>query len=134
MEYKSIENVIALNKGDTRLRDFIVNFSTNTLYGVDFENAYEAHYLEDISWICCSLIDTNPGIFELTVPSHKIELINIFLKEYYNINKDFLFSFEKFSELLIRNLNQVIKRRRLGMGNLNIDIILDKLYKINRPQ
>ncbi|TXT65001.1 MAG: hypothetical protein BAJALOKI1v1_480010 [Promethearchaeota archaeon] len=134
IEFNSIENIIVLNKGNTRLRDFIINPSTSTIYGLDFEQAYEGNYLEDLTWICCSLIDTNPGIFELAEPSHKIELINIFLKEYFNANTDFLFSFHKFSKLLINNLNKVIKRRALGMGNLNLDVIFNKLFRSNSSQ
>jgi len=57
--------VIVLNKGDTRLRDFIFNPKNDALYGMDFEDSFEGNHLIDISWICCSLLDTNPGIFEL---------------------------------------------------------------------
>jgi hypothetical protein len=126
---EEIETIIVLNKGDTRLRDFIINLSNNSIYGLDFEHAYEGDYLEDLCWICCSLIDTNPGIFELSKPSHKIKLINLFLKEYFRINKEFLFSFDRFANLLIENLNNVIRRRGLNLGDLNKKEILNRLYK-----
>jgi len=131
IKHEEVEKVIVLNKGDTQLRDFIINFSSNILYGLDFENAYEGDFLEDLSWVCCSLIDTNPGIFELSEPSHKIKLINIFLKEYFRINNEFLFSFQKFAELLIENLNIIIKRRDLAVGNLDKNEILNKIFKRN---
>jgi hypothetical protein len=131
IKHEEVEKIIVLNKGDTQLRDFIINFSSNSLYGLDFENAYEGNFLEDLSWVCCSLIDTNPGIFELSEPSHKIKLINIFLKEYFRINNEFLFSFQKFAELLIENLNVIIKRRGLRVGNLDKNEILNKIFKMN---
>ena len=77
------EELFVLNKGDTRLRDFIIDFSKDTLYGVDFEDAYEGNHIDDLAWICCSLLDTNPGLFDMDEPKHKIELINLFLKKYY---------------------------------------------------
>ena len=116
-----------LNKGDTRLRDFIINFSTGELYGVDFEDSYEGNYLDDIAWICCSLLDTNPGLFEMEVPQHKIELIKVFLNEYYRINKDFKFDFEYFADRLIEDLNTVIERREVGYGTVNKKSILKKI-------
>ncbi len=131
IKHKEVQKIIVLNKGDTQLRDFIINFSNNRIYGLDFENAYEGNYLEDLSWVCCSLIDTNPGIFELSEPSHKIQLINVFLKEYFTINNEFLFSFQTFAELLIENLNIIIKRRGLGMGNLNKNEIINKIITKN---
>lgn len=107
---------ITLNKGDTRLKDYIVNNSDNLLFGVDFEDSYEGNYHDDLAWICCALIDTNPGLFEMSEPIHKIELINIFLNEYYRINKNFHFAFNYFAEQLIENLNIVIKRRHLDFS------------------
>ncbi len=108
-----------LNKGDTRLRDFIYNPSDNKMFGLDFEDSYEGHHIDDIAWICCSLLDTNPGIFEQTVPLVKIELINLFLKSYYRINPETHFDFKYFTEKLIENLNTVMNRR-------DIDMILNK--------
>ncbi|MBY8982201.1 MAG: hypothetical protein KGD57_04575 [Candidatus Lokiarchaeota archaeon] len=126
---EDFERIIVLNKGDTRLKDFIINFSNDVIYGLDFEESYEGNYLEDISWICCSLIDTNPGIFEMEEPLHKIELFNFFLKEYFKINSEFIFSFNYFTKSLIENLNTVIKRRGLNFGLLNKKTFLNKIIK-----
>lgn len=112
---------IVLNKGDTRLRDFVMNFNDETLYGFDFEEAYEGNYLDDLAWICCALLDTDPGIFEMFEPTHKIELINLFLMEYFRINDEFKFSFDYFADKLIEDLNIVIERRAI-----------DYLYPINK--
>ncbi|TFG26589.1 MAG: hypothetical protein EU532_09410 [Promethearchaeota archaeon] len=125
---KSFE-IIVLNKGDTRLRDFIMNFYDENLYGFDFEESYEGNYLDDLVWICCALLDTDPGIFEMFEPKHKIELINIFLKEYFRINNDFQFSFNYFAERLIEYLNIVIKRRSLEFGPVSKDSILKSILK-----
>lgn len=119
VEDKEHSHVKVLNKGDTRLRDFIYNPSDNKMFGLDFEDSYEGHHIDDIAWICCSLLDTNPGIFEQTVPLVKIELINIFLKSYYRINPETHFDFKYFTEKLIENLNTVMNRR-------GIDMILNK--------
>ena len=119
IEDKEHSHVKVLNKGDTRLRDFIYNPSDNKMFGLDFEDSYEGHHIDDIAWICCSLLDTNPGIFELSVPLVKIELINIFLKSYYRINPETYFDFKYFTEKLIENLNTVMSRR-------GIDMILNK--------
>lgn len=108
-----------ITKGDTRLRDFIYNPSDNKMFGLDFEDSYEGHHIDDIAWICCSLLDTNPGIFEQSVPLVKIELINLFLKSYYRINAETHFDFTYFTEKLIENLNTVMNRR-------GIDMILNK--------
>jgi len=113
------EDTIVLNKGDTRLRDFIYEQSDHSLYGTDFEDSYEGNHIDDIAWICCSLLDTKPGIFEVIDPKPKIELVNIFIKNYYNHNKNFHFNFKYFAERLIENLNIVMKRR-------NIKLSLDK--------
>jgi len=104
-----------LNKGDTRLRDFIYNPSDNKVIGLDFEDSYEGNHIDDIAWICCSLLDTNPGIFELGYPKSKIELINLFLKSYYRINPATHFNFNYFTKMLIENLNTVMKRRGIDM-------------------
>lgn len=119
--------MMVLNKGDTRLRDFILDISNNKLYGVDFEESYVGHHLDDLAWICCSLLDTNPGIFEMDVPTHKISLVNQFLNKYYKINQNFSFSFEYFADILINNLNQVIERRHLDIGVLDKGSILKKI-------
>ncbi|MBY9012802.1 MAG: hypothetical protein KGD70_10550 [Candidatus Lokiarchaeota archaeon] len=110
---------IVLNKGDTQIRDFIYNPLKNEIYGLDFEDSYEGNHIDDIAWVCCSLLDTNPGIFEQSVPKAKIELINIFLKTYYRDNPSIHFDFNYFTEKLIENLNTVMNRR-------SINIILQK--------
>ena len=115
LEDKEHSHVKVLNKGDTRLRDFIYNPSDTKMVGLDFEDSYEGNHIDDIAWICCSLLDTNPGIFEQTVPIAKIELINHFLKSYYRINPATYFDFKYFTEKLIENLNIVMYRRGLDM-------------------
>lgn len=45
-------------KGDPRLRNFILN--EDQVYGVDFEESYEDHWMVDIAGVCASLLDTNP--------------------------------------------------------------------------
>lgn len=114
---------IVFNKGDTRLRDFIYNHEEDYLYGLDFEDSYRGNHLDDIAWICCALLDTNPGIFELDDPRLKIDLLNFFLKSYYKVNTNFQFDYTYFAGQLIENLNLVMKRR-------NINLILDKTYFI----
>ncbi|MHA1191684.1 MAG: hypothetical protein ACTSP9_05240, partial [Promethearchaeota archaeon] len=111
--------IIVLNKGDTRLRDFIYDSNSGTIFGMDFEDSYEGNHIDDIAWICCSLLDTNPGIFEMNHPKHKIELINFFLKSYYKNKPNFNFNFNYFAERLIENLNIVMRRR-------HINVILNK--------
>ncbi|MHA1724207.1 MAG: hypothetical protein ACTSXH_05120 [Promethearchaeota archaeon] len=130
IEKRSISEILVLNKGDTRLRDFIFNEKQNTIYGVDFEETYVGNHVDDLAWICCSLLGTSPGIFELSEPYHKIELINLFLREYYNRNDDFYFSFNYFAEKLIEYLNLVIERRpNLEIGPLRKQNILRKISK-----
>jgi hypothetical protein len=119
---------IVLNKGDTRLRDFIFNPANEILYGVDFEESYAGNHIDDIAWICCSLLDTNPGIFDLFEPKPKIELINLFLKKYYENNTSFQFDFNYFTEKLIEDLNIVMKRRNMGM-DLSKESFLEKISK-----
>jgi tRNA A-37 threonylcarbamoyl transferase component Bud32 len=126
---KDPSQIIVLNKGDTRLRDFIYDTSKKEIYGIDFEESYEGNHHDDLTWICCSLIDTNPGLFQMLEPTHKIELINLFLKEYFRINNDFEFSFEYFAERLIEYLNIVIERRSLEYGPVNKDSILRSILK-----
>jgi len=115
--------IIVLNKGDTRLRDFIYNLEEDKITGLDFEDSYNGNHLDDIAWICCALLDTNPGIFELDDPKLKIDLLNYFLKSYYKINKKFQFNYNYFAGQLIENLNLVMRRR-------NINLTLDKTYFI----
>ncbi|MHA1466606.1 MAG: hypothetical protein ACTSP6_00830, partial [Promethearchaeota archaeon] len=119
IEDKEHSHVKVLNKGDTRLRDFIYNLSDDKVVGLDFEDSYQGNHIDDIAWICCSLLDTNPGIFEKNNPKAKIELINLFLKGYYRINPATHFDFKYFTEKLIENLNTVMSRR-------GIDMILNK--------
>ncbi|MHA1488977.1 MAG: RIO1 family regulatory kinase/ATPase domain-containing protein [Promethearchaeota archaeon] len=124
---RNTSEIIVLNKGDTRLRDFILNFSKKTLHGCDFEESYEGNHVDDLAWICCSLLDTDPGIFETSEPKHKIELINIFLKKYYQLNKNFSFSFNYFADRLIENLNVVIERRGLDISPVRKASILKNI-------
>lgn len=124
---EGIPEALVLNKGNTRLRDFIIDSSEGVLYGVDFEDTYEGNHLDDIAWICCSLLDTNPGIFELGDPKNKIELINIFLKKYYQKASSFEFDFNYLAEKIVKNLNIVIKMRGKGGGLLSFTEILRKI-------
>ncbi len=106
---------IVLNKGDTQIRDFIYKPTENEIYGLDFEDSYNGNHIDDIAWVCCSLLDTNPGIFEQTVPKAKLKLINLFLRRYYRNNPSIHFDFKYFTEKLIENLNIVMSRRGLNM-------------------
>jgi len=128
IEDKEHAHTKVLNKGDTRLRDFIYNLSDNKIYGVDFEESYEGNHIDDIAWICCSLLDTKPGIFEKNYPKSKIELINYFLKSYYRINPETRFDFNYFTEKLIENLNTVLSRRGLDI-TLNRDTFIKDISK-----
>ncbi|TFF87092.1 MAG: hypothetical protein EU550_04050 [Promethearchaeota archaeon] len=121
--------VIVMNKGDTRLKDFILK-NSNEVYGVDFESCYVGNYLDDLAWIACSFLDTDPGIFEMDNPQHKVDLINLFLGEYHRINRQFHFSFNYFAEKLIENLNIVIRRRSLDIGKLNKENVLRKFQEL----
>jgi len=104
-----------LNKGDTQIRDFIYEPIENEMYGLDFEDSYNGNHIDDIAWVCCSLLDTNPGIFEQTVPKAKMELINLFLRAYYRNNPSIHFDFKYFTEKLIENLNIVMNRRGISV-------------------
>lgn len=126
--YKAKKKYV-LCKGDTRLRDFIYNDKEDILYAVDFEDAYEGNHLDDIAAICGSLLDTDPGLFEMEEPKHKIDLINIFLKKYYQTNPKFPFIFNYFAEKLIENLNMVIERRNLPYGTVSKDKIFEDISK-----
>jgi len=127
VEKRGSSEIIVLNKGDSRLRDFIMNIDKNILYGFDFEDSYEGNFHDDLAWICCALLDTNPGIFEIFEPKHKTKLINIFLEKYFRINVNFQFSFEYFVDQLIENLNIVIKRRSLTIGPINKESIFKNI-------
>jgi aminoglycoside phosphotransferase len=118
-----------LNKGDARLRDFIFNSDSNVVYGVDFEESYIGSHMDDLAWVCCSLLDTNPGIFQNEIPKHKIDLIILFLNTYYDSNKEFNFSLNYFAQKLIEYINIVIERRSLNIGTLNVDVVISKLSK-----
>ncbi len=118
-----------LCKGDTRLRDFIYDSKHDDLYAVDFEDAYEGNHMDDLAWICTSLLDTDPGIFEMEEPKHKVDLINIFLRKYYRTNPKFPFDFNYLAEKIIDNLNIVIERRNLPYGTISRTLFLDDISK-----
>jgi hypothetical protein len=99
------------------------------IYGVDFEESYIGSHMDDLAWVCCSLLDTNPGIFQNETPKHKIDLIILFLNTYYDYNKEFNFSLNYFAQKLIEYLNIVIERRSLNIGTLNFDAVINKLSK-----
>jgi hypothetical protein len=122
--------VIVLNKGDARLKDFIYNDSQG-IFGLDFESSYSGNYLDDLAWIACSFLDTDPGIFQMDNPEHKVELINLFLADYHKHNREFFFSFSYFAEKLIEDLNIVIRRRSLDIGKLDKTIVLKKFEEIS---
>ncbi|GAJ12957.1 unnamed protein product, partial [marine sediment metagenome] len=123
------EELFVLNKGDTRLRDFIIDFSKDILYGVDFEDAYEGKHMDDLAWVCCSLLDTNPGLFDMDEPKHKIELINKFLKKYYQETSSFQFDFTYLAEKIIEYLNIVIQRRNLPYGPISKSSFFEDISK-----
>ncbi|MFX1452619.1 MAG: hypothetical protein ACFFCM_17410 [Promethearchaeota archaeon] len=126
--YKAKKKFV-LCKGDTRLRDFIFDPRNSILYAVDFEEAYEGNALDDLAWICTSLLDTDPGLFEMEEPKHKIELINIFLRKYYQNNVRFPFNFNYLAKQIIENLNIVIERRNLPFGTFSKDKFIEDLSK-----
>ncbi len=123
------EELFVLNKGDTRLRDFILDPSGEILYGVDFEDSYEGNHMDDLAWICCSLLDTSPGIFDMDDPKHKIDLINIFLRKYYQTNSSFQFDFNYFTKKIIGHLNIVIERRNLPFGPISTTTFIEDISK-----
>ena len=123
------EELFVLNKGDTRLRDFILDQSLETLYGLDFEDSYEGNHMDDLAWICCSLLDTTPGLFDMDKPKHKIDLINIFLRRYYQMNSSFQFDFNYFTEKIIGHLNIVIERRNLPFGPISTTTFIEDVSK-----
>ncbi|MHA2390995.1 MAG: hypothetical protein ACXAEX_03425 [Promethearchaeota archaeon] len=121
------EEIFVLNKGDTRLRDFIMNFPEDILYGVDFEDSYEGNHLDDLAWICCSLLDTSPGLFDMDEPKHKIDLINLFLRKYYQTSSSLKFDFDYFAEKMIEYLNLVIDRRNLPFGPISKSTFIEDI-------
>jgi len=123
------EELFVLNKGDTRLRDFIYNGTNDILYAVDFEDAFEGNHMDDLAWICCSLLDTTPGLFDMDEPKHKIDLINIFLRKYYQTNSSFQFDFNYFTEKIIGHLNIVIERRNLPYGPIRTTSFIEDISK-----
>ncbi|MDX1798511.1 MAG: lipopolysaccharide kinase InaA family protein [Candidatus Lokiarchaeia archaeon] len=124
-----VKKKYVLCKGDTRLRDFIFNSEDGILYAVDFEDSYEGNHLDDLAWICTSLLDTDPGLFEMEEPKHKMELINIFLRNYYQNNIRFPFKFNYLAEKIIENLNIVIERRNLPFGTVSKDKFIENISK-----
>ena len=129
MRKRQSDELFVLNKGDTRLRDFIIDPSSEILYGVDFEDSYEGNHMDDLAWICCSLLDTTPGLFDMDEPKHKIDLINIFLKKYYQTNSSFQFDFNYFTEKIIGYLNIVIERRNLPYGPIRTTSFIEDISK-----
>ncbi|MHA1985274.1 MAG: hypothetical protein ACW98D_01425 [Promethearchaeota archaeon] len=123
------EEIFVLNKGDTRLRDFILDPPRKILFGVDFEDSYEGNHMDDLAWICCSLLDTSPGLFDMDEPKHKIDLINIFLRKYYQANSSFQFDFNYFTEKIISHLNIVIERRNLPYGPIRSASFIENISK-----
>ncbi|MFX1387406.1 MAG: hypothetical protein ACFE9M_09340 [Promethearchaeota archaeon] len=126
--YKAKKKYV-LCKGDTRLRDFIFDDINNILYAVDFEDSYEGNHMDDLAWICTSLLDTDPGIFEMDEPNHKTDLINIFLRKYYQTNPNFPFNFNYLAEKIIEKLNIVIERRNLPFGTFSKDRFIEDISK-----
>lgn len=127
VEETDTKEMITLNKGDTRLRDFLIDFETEKLFGFDFEESYVGNHIDDLAWVCCSLLDTDPGILQNQEPKPKMTLINLFLKEYYRHNRKFVFSFNYFAEKLIDYLNMVIERRNLHFGPVRKKQILESI-------
>ncbi len=123
------EELFVLNKGDTRLRDFILDPSREIMYGVDFEDSYEGNHIDDLAWICCSLLDTSPGLFDMDEPRHKIDLINIFLRKYYQTNSSFQFDFNYFTKKIIEQLNIIIERRNLPYGPIRSTSFIKEISK-----
>ncbi|MFW9987584.1 MAG: hypothetical protein ACFFC3_02930 [Candidatus Odinarchaeota archaeon] len=118
-----------LCKGDTRLRDFIYDLTNNVIYALDFEDAYEGNHMDDLAWICTALLDTNPGLFEMEEPKHKVDLINKFLRKYYRINHNFPFDFNYLAEKIIEYLNIVIERRDLHYGIISKEKLINNISK-----
>ena len=56
--YYQFHSLHHLIKGDPRLRNFIL--SDDILYGLDFEETSDGHWMSDIAGISASLLDTDP--------------------------------------------------------------------------
>ncbi|MCK4381631.1 MAG: hypothetical protein KAW51_10865, partial [Candidatus Lokiarchaeota archaeon] len=80
-------------------------------------------------WICTSLLDTDPGLFEMEEPKHKVDLINKFLRKYYRTNPKFPFDFNYLAEKIIENLNLVIERRNLPYGVVSKERLIEDISK-----
>ena len=126
--YKAKKKYV-LCKGDTRLRDFIFDSVNDVIYAIDFEDAYEGNHMDDLAWICTSLLDTDPGLFEMEEPKHKVDLINNFLRKYYRTNPEFPFDFNYLAEKIIENLNLVIERRNLPYGVVSKERLIEDISK-----
>ncbi|MFW9918181.1 MAG: hypothetical protein ACFFED_01150 [Candidatus Thorarchaeota archaeon] len=66
-------------KGDPRLRNFLV--SNGIIYGFDFEEYREAHWMEDIGGIAASILDTRP-VFD----ARKVKLAWHLLETYLSLS------------------------------------------------
>lgn len=56
--YYKYHMTLGRNKGDPRLRNFIIN--NGAIFGVDFEESEPGHWIVDIAGISASLLDTEP--------------------------------------------------------------------------
>lgn len=56
--YYKFHRITGVVKEDPRLRNFICN--ENTIFGLDFEEAHEGHWIIDIAGVSASLLDTDP--------------------------------------------------------------------------
>jgi tRNA A-37 threonylcarbamoyl transferase component Bud32 len=56
--YYLFHSVHSLIKGDPRLRNFIID--DQTIFGLDFEEARDGHWILDVAGIAASLFDTDP--------------------------------------------------------------------------
>ena len=68
-----------LVRGDSQLKNFI--WHRSKVFGIDFEECGQGHYLEDVAGICSSILDTNP----MFTPT-KFELARTFLTMYEALN------------------------------------------------
>jgi len=127
-KYK-VKKKYVLCKGDTRLRDFVYDSVNDVIYALDFEDAYEGNHMDDLAWICTSLLDTDPGLFEMEEPKHKVDLINSFLRKYYRTNPTFPFDFNYLAEKIIEYLNLVIERRNLPYGVVSKEKLIENISK-----
>lgn len=56
--YHDFHQNLRITKGDPRLRNFII--TQNRLVGLDFEEAGQGHWMNDIAGISASILDTDP--------------------------------------------------------------------------